>query len=572
MNDRMLISKLNNQVKSLNYELEKNKKYISNLELSIINLENKYEELHSKYMISSSKEMEYEKLLIILKEKDLLISNIEKEMTKNRKNYENEKRELNSKYQHDIKEVQYANGKLNIRNDNTSKIEKLNDILYNHILQLEGKILDFKKHEDKRAKDKELEYEKKIKEIKQTMLNYIKEGKNLKEQNSQDNYQILQKFSIMNHNTLLNELEFESLELEDLLKQRQHLDKIILKLKCDLNIHQKIEKILINKNNKYIEMIRKLSIKLNEKSFNQGENKNGKEKDNFEDYSSFPELSKNIIYSRIKSSINNKNINLNYNKFNKTQPIKKIKKNSSMEESDTLNYKLKKLNRINSTKSIYSERQKNDKNEILIFEKINLQRQLIKKTKELENLKSSSEFYKEKINIFNNKYKNIIILFDEALEKLFEGNKIENLKDIYIDLNDFKICDFEKLSKEKRYSIIILLIQYILPLINEDNLPEHIKKRIKNINTKFYFNETTDSSRKIKKKNSFIGKKINLRGIKNNVFEDRYKNKRNNKININNIKQIISSKLKRNISYESLKQNYSSILNKINPPSEYIKF
>ena len=571
MNDNMLISKLNNQIKELNYELEKNKIYISNLELSILNLENKYEELHSRYMISSSKEIEYEKLLINLKEKNELISDLEKEMSINRKNYEKERREFNSKYEHDVKEVQYLNGKLNIKNDNTSKIEKLNDILYNHTLQLERKILDFKKDEEKRAKDKEHEYEKKISEIKQSMLDYIREGKNLKDKNSKATYKILEKFSIMNHNTLLKELEFESLQLEDLLKQRQHLDQIILKMKCDLEIHQKVEKLLINKNKKYIDRIRILSIKANEKKINKEENKNDyKEKSNsIEDLPSFPEISKNIIIPRFKNNINKKNKSLTNRNFYKEQYMKNLN-NSSMKELDIK--KIKKMVRINSTQTIYSERQKNEQ-----IEKINLQKQLTKKSKELEESKSLCDYYKEKIHFFNNKYKNIIILLDEALEKIYEENKSESLKDISINLNEFKNCNFEKLSSDKKCSIIIFLIQYILPLINEDNIPQHIKMKIKKINTNIYFNETTDSSHKVKKNNSSIGKKVKLninefKKIKNNVFEERYKSKRNNKININSIRQLIGPKLKGNTSYDNFKNDLSKCMNIINPPSEFKNF
>ena len=38
------------------------------------------------------------------------------------------------------------------------------------------------------------------------------------------------------------------MQLEDLLKQRAHLDKIISGMKADLEIHKKVEKILTEKN------------------------------------------------------------------------------------------------------------------------------------------------------------------------------------------------------------------------------------------------------------------------------------------------------------------------------------
>ena len=58
------------------------------------------------------------------------------------------------------------------------------------------------------------------------------------------------------------------MQLEDLLKQRQHLDSVILKMKSDIEIHKKVEKLLTQKNKKYTEMIKVLSIKVEEKEKN----------------------------------------------------------------------------------------------------------------------------------------------------------------------------------------------------------------------------------------------------------------------------------------------------------------
>ena len=575
MNDRIIFSKLNNQIKSLTFELEKKKKLISNLEFTYIELQNKYEELRSKYFILYSREVEYQKSQGNLHEKDQLISDLEQELIKFRKKYENEKREFNTKYQHDIREVQFLNGKLNLKNENTIKIEKLNDLLYHQVLQLEQKILNFKNEEKKRVNEREIEFEKKANEIKKRMLDYIREGKSLKEKNDLDQYQILQKFSIMNHNTLLNELEFESLQLEDLLKQREHLDKIILKMKCDLEIHKKVEKKLINKNKKYTDMIKFLSIKAEEKKIDNDNN------NIVENSKSFPETSRNYLPKRIKHNIDNNNNNIENKSFNikdlnKTQPLMKKISISSIKKLDNLNLKFKYFNRNNSALLNNSENKKIIKNEKLSIEKVDLQRELIKKTKELEYSKSSCKFYKEKLNLINDKYKNIIILFDEALEKVYEEKEIEDLKDVYIDLNEFKKCKFEKLSQEKRYSIIFLLIQYLMPLINENNLPDNIKNKIKNVSTKFYLNETNDSSN-LKKEYSFSGKKgkINendLNKIKKTILYRKYKNKRNNKLNINNIKRFVVPLLNRNASYDNLRKSYSEFFYKINPPSDFTSF
>ena len=146
--------------------------------------------------------------------------------------------------------------------------------------------------------------------------------------------------------------------------------------------------------------------------------------------------------------------------------------------------------------------------------------------------------------MINEKFKNIIFLFDEALENIYNNNNIENIKDIYIDINEFKNCNFQKLSPEKRYTVVVLLIDYILPLINEDSLFEKISKKIKNP-----FAQTPSEVDKIVKR---IENTNSYKKITKNGFFDGPMNKRNNS-NIN--KNIRFSQLKGIISYDSIRNN-----------------
>ena len=137
-----------------------------------------------------------------------------------------------------------------------------------------------------------------------------------------------------------------------------------------------------------------------------------------------------------------------------------------------------------------------------------MQRELIKKVKHLEDYKSKYESYKTKLEYINNKYINIIKIFDEALEKIYKENEMDKINEIYIDIEDLKKCDFSKLTSEQKYSIITLLIKYLLPLINKENLPQNLKNNIKKINTKFYFNEHNNSVFSSKSLSTSINGKI----------------------------------------------------------------
>ena len=278
MSESITISKLNDQIRILNYELSKSKKKTTELENSLIKLQRQNADLKVRLSISLSKEIEYQNMKINLNEKNNIISDQEKEIANIRRNFEKQKKEFDVKYQRDVGDVRYINEKLNIRNETAVKFEKLNTLLYEHSKQLENTLLNFKNEEKRKLNEQELKFEKKLSDTKKKMLDLIKEGKSLKSKETREKCEIIEKFSIMNHNSLLNELEFESMQLEDLLKQREHLDQVITKMKSDISIHKNVEKVLINKNKKYIDMIRILSEKIEkdkkEKEKEKKDNKN----------------------------------------------------------------------------------------------------------------------------------------------------------------------------------------------------------------------------------------------------------------------------------------------------------
>ena len=102
MSDGVIISKLNNQIKVLNLELEKNKKYTQNLEKSLLQLKSENKDIKIKYYLLLAHEVEYKKLEVNLKEKEDIITELEKEIIKRRKKYENNRRAQDSKYNDEI--------------------------------------------------------------------------------------------------------------------------------------------------------------------------------------------------------------------------------------------------------------------------------------------------------------------------------------------------------------------------------------------------------------------------------------------------------------------------------------
>ena len=515
MNDNIIITQLKNENIILKKELEQNKNHIKQLDSTLLNIQTRYKELKSRYFSLLSKKEQYEQLDDILKKKDSLITELEKELNDIKIKYEKDKRIFNKNLEY-IKEVENLKEKLKLNEDYS--IKKANDAFYNHILQLEQTLKEFKKEEQEKLTQIEYEYAEKNNKQKRQMLKYIRKGQSKKLVEDEERAKVIDNISALNHNTLLNELEFESLRLEDLLKQRKYLDKTILQMKFDIETHKKIEKILVNKNRKYIDLIKNLSLR----------KRKGKISNRtIDDKSS--DLSESIFFNKnnICQSIDKNEIEI--------IPIKKLK---SLSMNTTFRENIKNRNTRNNN------------------EKITLQKEIINKTKKIEDLRSQNEFYRTKLNVINQKYKNIILLFDEALGKIYENNTLENIKDIYIDCEEFKNCNFEQLSPEKKYIIVVLLIDYILPLINEETLNEKIKKTIKlfSENSYNFYNKTIKSNKSSKSNDT-------VKGVKSKILKDIDIFKKNN-INCsfkNFFGNIPKIKIRGGTLYhDTIKKNYSS--------------
>ena len=88
MSESITISKLNDQIRILNYELSKSKKKTTELENSLIKLQRQNADLKVRLSISLSKEIEYQNMKINLNEKNNIISDQEKEIANIRRNFE----------------------------------------------------------------------------------------------------------------------------------------------------------------------------------------------------------------------------------------------------------------------------------------------------------------------------------------------------------------------------------------------------------------------------------------------------------------------------------------------------
>ena len=509
-NERIIFKNKNDRINELIILNNAYQKKLAKYEDIFNNLESQIESLKRIKQNCLLKEEIYqnEKLEVIQKNKKIL--ELENDIINLKIEHEKYKNKKEMEYENDVNAVKNLYDTNLLKNNNAQIVAEANKEFYQQILKLENVINTFKEEQKKIDAKKELEFERRMSKMKKKMLDYIKDGQKSKQYLSQEQIKLNDKLSVINKNTLLNELGFQSLQLEDLLKQREQLDSIITSMKSDLEVHKKVESILVEKNKEYTNMIKVLSTKIESKGNN---NKELGEKENIK-------KENDINYKHLKLKKQNSDF-LRINNMNNYRILEKKENNDNNQIKKNINEEIKVKN-FGRTFMGFSNKMKIDninQNQDLVF----LRKELIKKIKECEDYKSKYEYYKTKLDTINNKYANIMKLFEEVLVNIYEDKNMKYIKNIFINLEDFKQCNFETLSSEQKYSIIILIIKYLIPLINPNNLPGKFKSLFSGIEDVSFINGNTEKGNYLLSSTSNISSNYKERSNRHNVVKSRIK-------------------------------------------------
>ena len=509
-NERIIFKNQNDRINELIILNNAYQKKLAKYEDIFNNLESQIESLKRIKQNCLLKEEIYqnEKLEVIQKNKKIL--ELENDIINLKIEHEKYKNKKEMEYENDVNAVKNLYDTNLLKNNNAQIVADANKEFYQQILKLENVINTFKEEQKKIDAKKELEFERRMSKMKKKMLDYIKDGQKSKQYLSQEQIKLNDKLSVINKNTLLNELGFQSLQLEDLLKQREQLDSIITSMKSDLEVHKKVESILVEKNKEYTNMIKVLSTKIESKGNN---NKELGEKENIK-------KENDINYKHLKLKKQNSDF-LRINNMNNYRILEKKENNDNNQIKKNINEEIKVKN-FGRTFMGFSNKMKIDninQNQDLVF----LRKELIKKIKECEDYKSKYEYYKTKLDTINNKYANIMKLFEEVLVNIYEDKNMKYIKNIFINLEDFKQCNFETLSSEQKYSIIILIIKYLIPLINPNNLPGKFKSLFSGIEDVSFINGNTEKGNYLLSSTSNLSSNYKERSIRHNVVKSRIK-------------------------------------------------
>ena len=409
-------------------------------------------ELSNEKFSFSLLEQENQKLNEELISKDKIINELKNNILKDKKDKQNEKRELENKF--DTKLIYYKRMKnTNEYKENAANsIIKLNEVQHCTIIQLENKIDEIKNFYENKLKEKEVFFDKKYTNLKKDMMDFLKNAQKNMIQTTKESLELNTKLGILYKNEMLNELENQSHLIEQLIKEKEQQNKEIYLLKQELLVHKKVEKLINYKNNKFLNIINRINIKIN-----QNKNQNQTIDNNFNEEKGKTER---LIKEEKHSSFNT--IRDTNKRAKSVKSFKYIGNPGIL--SNYLSNDLSDLSKSNS-KRIKSKIPSCKASEIVINKMED--KTLEYEENPLSQININNDDEKPEINNIINE---IIILCDQALEIILSENKFnQTFKDISF-LNDIDIkLDYYELEDELKYELLIEIIKRVLNFLKINN-------------------------------------------------------------------------------------------------------
>jgi hypothetical protein len=144
-----------------------------------------------------------------------------------------------------------------------------------------------------------------------------------------------------------------------------------------------------------------------------------------------------------------------------------------------------------------------------------LEKKLNEKNDEIEHLKIQLSHLHNKISNYESKYSGLFNFFEDCLNRFFNDDEIKKNHNLYINIESIKQCDFKNFSKEEKYALLILIMNYLIPIVNLNlnsncNIGENIFKTNLNVISK-NFNRTGNYMSDSILRKAFVGKNNKIR-------------------------------------------------------------
>jgi hypothetical protein len=427
-------------------ELNNLKKEYQDLDTKHHNIEKEYSELKVAHQILLKNEKNFRLRVDQIESLENEIKNLKHEIFLKDEQFKRKEREMQNKFDKEMIKNRNLNENIQSKIENATAIHRLSDKQQKEIHKLEAELLEKEKKFSQILAQKELKYEMNFSDMKRKMVDYIKEThKNITKLNAEQ-LDTSSKLTLLQNHQLLIELEYNSRQIEELLKKIEKLEAENWELRKDIEINKEVQLTLAEKNKNISEACQKF-LKHSKKSLKNSEN--------------------------LKSL---QNTNISY--------IPSIIPNS---------YRNNSINQLDNSKHLHDSNPNYCTNEVNSFnlKKIqNLEKLLKKKELEYNKIKTEYDTILQKLNKYECKSAIIFDLIEIGFKKLSEDRELKNSSEVFVDVENLKLAEFKILTNEEKYSILTILLKYLLPLLNFDELEKLVFTNtvVKNVKMKYHSN------------------------------------------------------------------------------------
>ena len=444
-------------IERLKEECKDKKEYIIQLEDEITNLRknavNAFElETQLRKITAKNEKLEKE------------VDNFNNRLLEQRKKFDEEKKILESTYKSQINHLQVTMDayieKVKMTNQLLIDKEKLEADLKEALDK--NKEIIIKNNEEMRKMI--VKNEIKFSNLKHKMTENILQTKSKVTELNLQYMDVSSKLTLLQNHQLLIQLEYQSQQLDDLKTRNAKLEKEVYDLTREVEIHKEVELALAEKNKDLSQKNNSYISKLNSSQNNNMKNKNLETENNY----------------------NNEEDKDNYNIYRKTISFNNIKYNNRSNFTNNINNSILNSNIFNSNNN-GSLNINSDKSRIIKLEKklFNLEKQLSTTRKEYNDLKDKNEYIGNVLKNYESKYTGLFNFLEECLNEFYNDEQLKKNKEIYINIDSIHQGDFSALNREEKYSTLIILMKYLMPLMNSKNI-NYKQNSIDNINLKYH--------------------------------------------------------------------------------------
>lgn len=454
------------EIDLLQKENQHKKEYINKLEEEIGNLRKDY---IKAYELENTIKKNHNKI----EKQEKEIENLHNQIEIQKKKSEEEKRQIEQNFQDEIQQLKVVIESSKQKVEMANQLTAENQELLKQVDTLKTNNENIIKKHITENKTKDVKNEIKFTNLKKKMKEKIDQIQAKETELNVQYMDVSTKLTLLQNHQLLIQLEYQSQQLDEINAKKEELEKRLFELTKDIEIHKEVELSLAEKNKKLKNENNKLKgiteDNTNNNISNDSKNPNNKRK-SVGKYKTH-NLKINIADDEKISENNHQNIN--------TSSFKNL---STVENNSSIN-NFNNLSNVNTFNSNAYTRMMNLEKKVL-----NLEKKLMASKKDYNSIKDRNEYVEKILKNYERKYSGLFNFFEDCLEQFFNDEELVNNQEIFVNIDNIRKCDFSNLNKEEKYTTLIIMMKYLMPLMDSSNAIKQNQNNnsINNVNLKFY--------------------------------------------------------------------------------------